>query len=224
MEKMKNLLATLENKYANSVSLVQILETKYSFASKEDEIEEYLQERPDESYIVLSNDIEKNGKFITQLIVSVDNLTEQLNISDEDAIPVKIFEDYKTQLRKMADKKLESGEKLAYSVCKCIKKTILKLLHIKDYGKEIMKYLETNGFRLDSFERGYKLSDDDLCFLDENLLQAYKEKTENIDENYRVIDMIQPIIRISYIDEDDEETYSHFLPGICKYFVKEVGK
>lgn len=224
MKKIKDLLAALENKYSNTVSLVQILELKYSFVIKEDENEEYLSEEPDESNFVLSNDTEENGQFINQLIASVESLTEQLDISEEDTIPARIFEDYKTQLRKMTDKKLESGEKLAGNICKCIKKTILKLLNIKDYGKEILKYLEANGFRLDSFERGHKLSDDDLCFLDENLLQAYKKKTENPDDNYRVIDMIQPIIRIFYIDDNDEETYSYFLPGICKYFVKEVGK
>ena len=224
MEKIKELLVDLENKYTNAVSLVRILEIKYSFVIEENEKREYLTKEPEKFQFVLSNDAEENELFIKRLMSSVDSLSEQLHVSEEDVIPVKIIEDYKKQLGRIMDKKLESGEKLADNVCKCIKKTILKLIDIKDYGKAIMKYLQTNGFRLDSFEKGHKLSDDDLCFLDENLLQAYKEKTENSDENYRVIDMVQPIIRIFYIDEDDDETYSHFIPGICKYFVKEVGK
>lgn len=224
MERIADLLLDLENKYTNSVPLVQILENKYSFringGEKEKNQEKIPLKEPDKSHFVLSNDAEENGQFINRLIAGADGLAERLNIPEEDALSVKIIEDYKKQLGKIADKKLESGEKLAGSVCKCIKKTIMKLLDMKDYGKEIMKYLRANGFKLDSFERGHKLSDDDLCFLDEYLLQAYKVRTDNPDDNYRVIDMIQPIIRIFYMDEDDEETYSHFLPGICRYFVR----
>lgn len=224
MGNIKDLLASLENKYTKPVSMVQILEYKYSFVTEENEIEEYQFDEPEIMEFVLSNDAEENKLFLKRMMLGVDSLSEQLHISKEDSIFVKIIEDYKKQLGKISDKKLESGDKLADSICKCIKKTILKLIDIEDFGIAILKYLQRNGFRLDSFEGGHKLSDDDLCFLDENLLQAYKEKTDNPSDNYRVVEMIQPIIRIFYIDEDDDETYSHFIPGICKYFVWEVGR
>ncbi len=177
-----------------------------------------------ETIFTLSNNAKENRQFICKLIKGIDNLIHKVDLSEEEDIPAKIFTDYKSQLSKISVKKLESGEKLADSLCKCIKKTIIKLLDVKKFGTVILDYLRSNGFKVDSFENGHKLSDDDLCLLDENLLQAYKEKTDDLDKNYQVIDMIQPVIRIFYIDEDDEETYSQVLPGICRYFVKEAGK
>lgn len=219
MGDIKSLLLSLENKYT-PISLVQILEKKYTFIINEEEKCE--PELLKETKFVLSNNIESNEKFIKKLIEGADELIKKVNLSEEDIIPAKIFDNYKNQLNKILGKKIESGEKLADSLCGCIKRTILKLLNLKKFGTEILNYLKTNGFEVDLFEKGHKLSDDDLCFLDENLLQAYKEITENSDDNYRVIDMVQPIIKLFYIDEDDDEIYSSFLPGICKYFVKEV--
>lgn len=222
MEKEKNLLLVLESKYGDSIPLLQILEDKYSFDETESEQAHSALEMQNEPQIILSNDICENEKFVNKLIDSADNLIKQLDLPKNDDIHAKLLAEYVKQLKKIPEKKLTNGEKLAASLCKCIKKTILKLFHIKNYGTEIIKYLQSNGFKLDSFESGHRLSDDDLCLLDENLLQAYKEITLDPDKNYKVIDMVQPIIRVFYLDEDDEEIYSHFLPGICKYYVKEA--
>ena len=228
MENIKNLLLVLEMRYGDSIPLLQILAHKYSIDNVEFESDEEVNNGDDdkctESFIILSNNIQENKKFLDQFIGNTDKMIEKYNFYDGNDVDVKVFKEYLKQLKKIEEKKLGDGEKFANSLCKCIKKTILKLLHIKKYGSVILEYLQESGFYLESFSRGHKLTDDDLCQLDENLLQAYKVKTENAEKDYQVIEMVQPIISIHYLDEDDEKAALCHIPGICKYFVKEVGR
>lgn len=228
MENIKNLLLVLEKKYGDSIPLLQLLAHKYTVYGG---VTELLDEGDNEDtnnnkkhLVTLSNNVQENKKFLNQLIDKTNKLIEDCHFDDENDVHAKVFAEYMKQLNKIPEKKFENGEKLADSLCKCIKKTILKLFHIDNYGKLISDYLKVSGFHLKFFDKEHRLSDDDLCQLDENLLQAYKEKTEDVEKNYQVIEMVQPIISMYYFDEDDKERAFCFIPGICRYFVKEVGR
>ncbi len=202
--KINDLLSKLKNKYGAVVPLLQLLEKKYS--AKEST----------ETRLVLSNNIHENEKIINRLIDKADTLRNQLKLSDPQT---KLFDRYVEKLKKIPDKKLMNGEELAKHLCNCVKSTILKLFAVENCRTLILNYLQENGFELNSYECGHRLSDDDLCLLDENLLSLYKEITHEPEENYQVIEMLQPVIKIFYLDEDDEKNYFQFIPGTCRYYV-----
>lgn len=222
MDNIKELIALLEAKYSKPLSIVQSIEEKYGFElNKQDSVNATVEDTSyTEDNAVLDNSEDANYEYIKQLLFDVTDLEKMIDSAD--SIHIKVMEEYKSQLSKLAEKRLASSDKVAEGICKCLKRTLMKLYNVKDYGRKILSYLEKNGFELFSFEQGHKLTNDDLCWLDENLLSAYKEHTDVVEDNYRVINMVQPIIKLPYIEEDEDEAGFHFLPGICKYFVKEV--
>ena len=89
------------------------------------------------------------------------------------------------------------------------------------YGSNNLYYVKgNNGFVTEDglFYKAGKIEYyDDVCdYYSKCLIKAIYN--EDITKKYKVIEMVQPIIKIYFEDEDGDKSYK-FVPGICKFYV-----
>lgn len=238
MEKIKGLLGKLKRKYKTR-SLIEFLRKKYNISKEnikenydinKENIKDSNNNTTDSSNfdikeideVVFTNSKDYNKRKIEQMYQTIEGLEEYCEnetICDEDKEnEKKLIIKYKNELKKLIESnKIEDGEKLAKSYLKSIKKTLIKLWTIKNYSIKLIDYFQNNGFKFYSYPNQYKLTDDDIELLNEQSIESYKVLTNNPDNNYKVIEMIQPIIYITYITEDNE-VEAEVIEGICKFY------
>ena len=220
----------LDEKYHKRVSLVEYLSDKYgSFGNENTNVDKRpLGERKvsesnfltnfGKEYLMFTCDEEKNLNIIVKLIKSAEAYDEAMDKDEDSSVALKIFNNYKKCLLKIIeDNSLNEGEKVAENYVKIIKRTILKLFGNSKYSF-IKECMLNDNIHFEEFEIGHRLSDEDFELLDENLSGIYSVKNEDESEKYKVFEMVQPIIKIYFEDEDGDKAYK-FVPGICKFFV-----
>lgn len=138
---------------------------------------------------------------------------------NEDEIERKIVKKYIDELEKIKNNKqeIDNGEKLADKYKRVLEKTLLKLWENKKFNNILRKYVNANMIRTVEYKAGHKLNDEDLEYLDDQLMGINCISTPNPDDKGKVKEMVRPIIKIYYKDEDEEMDYTCIL-GSCKYY------
>lgn len=219
----------LEEKYHKRVTFIEYLVNKYGSLNDKKQnvdtlplVEKKVVENnfsaTFEEYLCFTCDEEKNLNIIVKLIKSAEAYGVVMPETEDSIVALKIFNNYKKCLLKIIeDNSLNEGEKVAADYVKVIKKTILKLLGNSKYAF-IKETMLNDMIHFEEFEIGHRLSDEDFELLDENLSGIYSVKNEDETEKYKVFEMVQPIIKIYFEDEDGDKSYK-FVPGICKFYV-----
>ena len=220
----------LEEKYHKRVSFVEYLVNKYGSLNDKKQnvdtlplvekkvVENNFSTTFEKEYLCFTCDEEKNLNIIVKLIKSAETYDVVMPDTEDSIVALKIFNNYKKCLLKIIeDNSLNEGEKVAADYVKVIKKTILKLLGNSKYAF-IKESMLNDRIHLEEFEIGHRLSDEDFILLDENLSGIGSVKNDDVTKKYKVIEMVQPIIKIYFEDEDGDKSYK-FVPGICKFYV-----
>ncbi len=118
---------------------------------------------------------------------------------------------------------LAKGEKTARRLNNVLKQTLLKVWDMGQCSPILERHIARWGIGTRSFEKGYRMSDDDLEYLDLDTLQAYQVNTDDREKEYQVIEMIHPVFSIWYVSEDEEEPEAVYIPGKCRYYCRRDG-
>lgn len=231
MEKITKLISKFKEKYDEPLQLIALLNKKYGYIeleSNEEKESEVLNESEEgkEQKVELalfSYDYEYNKRTMERLVDTfgeVKAYSEDTYINKNNSVvEKKLLIKYEQELVKILDNdKYSDSEKLAEKYLRILKNTLLKLWTIKDYGTIVSNYFEKNGIRMESYSKGHKMSDDELCLLDSQLINVYKEKTDDATKNYEVIEMVQPIIHISYYANEEEQIEYKDICGSCRFY------
>lgn len=232
---MIDLIEHLKSRYNQPISLVSYLKEKYGQISSLNEeknkfeqieienkkVNEFEAEEEEERvYLTFKCDASVNREILEGLIKSIKKYEQKDFEIQKDCAVSKLVKNYIKELKKLRDDSmLDESEKIANSYIRILKKTLNKLWGNKQFSKTIEKYLKENSICLEEYEEGHRLTDDDLEFLDEELVGIFAVKTNNPNDKYKVIEMIQPIIKIYYEDEDEEDNLGYkYLSGNCKFY------
>ena len=163
-------------------------------------------------------DKDVNLGVIKQLLTSIKDYEKQIFDRQKDKVASKLVKKYIKELEKMEDdKEIYESEKLADKYTKTLKKTLMKLWGNKQFREIIKQYFEDNVICLEKYEIGHRLKDDEFEFLDEQLTAAMSVKTYNPADHDKVIEMVQPIIKIYYEEEEGENDYK-YVAGSCRFY------
>lgn len=238
MSKLVAFLENLEEKYGHASGLERYLEEKYKdnielenkasgqdviFAEKQDEEYNYTIDKEDR-YPMFSYNKNYNIETINKLSILFDRVREKIISRIDNTnrdISEKIINKYEDGIKKMKinNKDLSNGEKMAGKFINILKNTLIKLWSVNNLGDIVKEYLEESGVRMESYKEGYHMTDDDFCYLDDVSIDAYRRQTKDKRKNYEVIKMLQPIMHISYYeDEDEEDIESKEINGICEFY------
>lgn len=210
------LLKKLGEKYGRPRSLTEYLSEKYEVG---DNGADTCNEKAEHGTILFKYDAEYNRNSLKQLMASFDAMQPDFfQYTDEnDSAKIKVVEKYRDDLEKLTEyKKLADGEKLAGKFKNTLTNTIMKLWEFDGYNKVLQKYFKKNGIRLESYVPGHKMSDDELAMLHPELTNGYWEKTEDSARRYEVIEMLRPIVYITYLEDDEPEDVA--IPGVCRFY------
>lgn len=241
MERLKLLLDRLKEKYGSPKSIEDLLFERYGNDLeneekndvKDNDIEDVVVSTPNETafeeknyeektrYVLFRYDAEYNMGNLQKLLSSFENIVERpyAYMSDDDSTENKLIHKYKKNLEKLiGHKDIANGEKMADKFVELLKKTLIKLWDCRGYRDVLQGYLRNNEMELEAYTSGHKMTDDELAMLNFELINGYKVKAENDFQKYEVIQMIQPVIHIYFMD-DEEEIESKDIPGICRFYV-----
>ena len=207
--------------YEDNESVLHNAEEKVEFELMQDslEIEDEKKNKCDveKSYLVFKCDKNENLKVIERLLLSIKNCKRIFDIEKNEAAN-KLVKKYIMELKKMEDASgLDEGEKLAEKYTKILKKTLMKLWGNKRFLTVIRQHLDENAIHVEEYEIGHRLADEEFELLDEQLTGVMAVKTYNSLDKYKIIDMIQPIIKVYYENEDAQIDYA-YIPGCCKFY------
>lgn len=227
------LFQNLVNKYGNPKNTLDCLKEKYLYkvgSSEKDDKEDTgasplcktIHDKDNYEEMFFSYDEENNEKIIDNLLLTYKETKKELlkvckDKEDSEAYE-KLIEQYEEKMNKLQKKEIwNKPEKLAGNIIKIITQTVIKSWARKDTQNILRSYFKINGFGVVDFKKNHKITDDDLNYLNETLFSVDKEETDDESKDYKVIEMIQPIIKIAY-DDDGEKEYK-YLPGRCRFYL-----
>lgn len=207
MSGLSEFIEYLENKYNQPVSFMRYLVNTYGAINREKRF-----------YLAFKCDKDVNLRVIKQLLTSIKDYEKQIFDRKKNEVASKLVKKYIKELEKMEDdEEIYESEKLADKYTKILKKTLMKLWGNKQFREIIKQYFEDNVICLEEYEIGHRLKDDEFELLDEQLTAAMYVKTYNPADKYKVIEMVQPIIKIYYEEEDGEVDYK-YVAGSCRFY------
>lgn len=214
------LIEKFNQTYGKTKDLRTSLSIKYNDENSENIVEntKNVRETQKEKKVLFKNEKEYNLTKLQNLSKSFQQIKNRLSI-DCDSTVIKLANFYDSEVKHLAEEKeITDGDKLARKFVKILKSRLMKLWGFNKLQELIKGYLEENGIELQYFRPREKMTDDELVYLDERLLDGRSVKTEDVTRKYEVIEMIQPIVHIYYEDEDGEID-DNFIPGICKFYI-----
>ena len=129
----------------------------------------------------------------------------------------KLIEKFETEITIILGKEnLNHPRKVAEKLKSALKKTIVKLYSYEGCIKVLDAFFESAHLEAVRYEKGRYLTEDDLEYLDEGCIQADMVPTNRKEEKYKVIEMIQPIVRWGYDDDGEKEFV--FIAGRCRFY------
>lgn len=231
MRNIEELLIALREKYGVPVSWRERFHRKYgqcgSGAAVEDnagpKTEEEETEETQAEYALFTYNEEQNEKILGQLLRSCSMIEEYAgSLGQGDAVNSaewKLIRKYEGELEQMrTGSACADGAKLSAKFSKTLKKTLLKLWGCKEYSSIFHRYFNENGIGMESYEPGHKMTDDELCMLEEESIKACGVKTEDLSRKCEVIKMIRPILHIGYVEEEDGDVEYRNIDGVCEFF------
>lgn len=241
MERLKLLLDRLKEEYGSPKSIEDLLFERYGNDLENEEkndaqeigIENVVESTPNEAdlegkndeektrYVLFRYDAEYNMGNLQKLLSSFEKIVERpyAYMSDDDSTENKLIHKYKKNLEKLiGHKDIANGEKIADKFVELLKKTLFKLWDCRGYMDVLQEYLRNNEIELETYTTGHKMTDDELAMLNFELINGFKVKAENDSRKYEVIQMIQPVVHVYFMD-DEEEIESKDIPGICRFYV-----
>lgn len=166
--------------------------------------------------IVFGNDLEKNNKYLENIINQTKLLREKIMKmfvdSEELNIYLKLIDKCILKIENLLLKNKNGdleAEKLANDCAKIYKQTIVKAMSQKKLKALLEEYMRTCNFRKLEWYVGKKISEDDFEYLEEPILY---ENVDNKELDCTIREIKQDTYIIDYID--DEEKYEVVIPGI----------
>lgn len=237
MERLKDLVERLEKRYTKIPFVqwfIQQKEKKYGSPKIErtvDPIKAVLEEPPkkpepvkEPERIVFRDDVSYNEAALKRILEDFSDMGRELRKAypeqRETEAYYKCVGQFGAKVSRLLEKEdvLAKGEKTAKRLNNILRQTLLKVWDMKDCSPILERHIIRWGIGTKSFENGYRMSDDDLDYLDLDTLQAYQVDTADRDKAYQVIEMIHPIFSIQYLSEDEEEPETVNIPGKCRYY------
>lgn len=219
MEKISLLLNALYEKYGNSNCWFQRIRNKYVISPVETEVFESLPKS--EPVIIFTQNEKENRNTLNKFEkLFVEQIWNRVYNNESKQTELKIIKKYLEEIRKLQrDKKIDfiDAGRLAEKIKKIIEKTLLKLWNNDFYRILIQDYLSNNGIRFQYFDENHTLTDEEFESLDGKVIEAYIENTIDKSMQYKVIETIQPIMKIYYMDDDDEKEYAE-IAGVCRFY------
>lgn len=225
-DELTSFLNYLEEKYGRIQTFEEYLAGRYGIldAIEKCDVETGHTERAKEgpvegAYLTFACDRDMNLQIIHRLMDTGLDFREDIMRHCADEMTGKLIGNYEKELKKLSESKdIADGEKTADKFRKILKKTLMKLWGGRQYPPFIRKYFQQNNIQMEEYVPGHKISDDEFELLDEKLAGALSVKSKKASDKYKVIKMIQPIVKINYIDEDDDGGCK-LLPGSCEFYV-----
>ncbi len=239
MERLKVLAERLEKRYKKVPFVqwfIQQKEKKYGSPKIERTVEpirEIFEEPPkkpetarEPERLVFRDDVSYNEAALQRILKDFSDMGRELR----DAYPEKReteayykcvgqFGDKVSQLLEKREV-LAKGEKTAKRLNNVLRQTLLKVWDMGQCSPILERHIVRWGIGTRSFAKGYRMSDEDLDYLDLDTLQAYQVNTDDREKEYQVIEMIHPIFSIEYRSEDEEESEAVYIPGKCRYYCR----
>lgn len=237
MNGLIDLIQYLQSKYSKPLSLKEFLEKRYGNGEDSEAKEETVtgedtgtneavavellsEETSDikeEGYLIFACDAEHNRDCIHQLLDSFDEIRRDAFASGRDEAEIKLLNKYSEKLEKLLESEcLSDGEKTAKELKKILESTLTKLGKQKYFANSLIKYLKKNKIWLEEYAPGQQLSDEEIENLDIRLAKAFIVETDKKEDSYKVIEMIQPTVKIFYMDDDELDCFC--IEGCCRYY------
>ncbi len=237
MERLKDLVERLEKRYTKIPFVqwfIQQKEKKYGSPKIErivDPIKAVLEEPPkkpepvkEPERIVFRDDASYNEAALQRILEDFSDMGRELRKAypeqRETEAYYKCVGQFGEKVSLLLEKRdmLAKGEKTAKRLNKVLRQTLLKVWDMGQCGPILERHIARWGIGTRSFAKGYRMSDDDLDYLDLDTLQAYQVNTDDREKEYQVIEMIHPVFSIWYVSEDEEEPEAVYIPGKCRYY------
>lgn len=232
MRSIEELLAALRGKYGAPVSWREILRQRYGQYGSNAVPEEHAGTNADTEvtdnmqagHALFTYEEEHNRNMLGQLFRSCCLIEEYAKSHDQsgavNSVEWRLIQKYKKELENLREGRTCSDScKLSDKLSKILKKTLLKLWDYKGYSDIFHRYLKENGIEMECYEPGHKLTDDELCMLEEESIKAYSKSTADVSRKCEVIRMIQPVLHIGYKEDEDSGIEYKDICGICEFYL-----
>ena len=185
-EKIKNLLDRLRKKYREE-PLHERLERKYGAVKAERRTAEIevpdIQKKTAEA--MFRDNLEYNQRKLQDIqkdfLDMCQALEEEYPENERTANYYKCIRQFSNKVNRILEKEqvLGKGEEVAKKFKAGLEQTLVKVWNIGDGCRVIKGYLDRWGVGITAYDRGTRLSDDDLAYLDENTAQIYQKDTND---------------------------------------------